>query len=94
MQDFRGKLSDGDRIISEQIEGRFSYTHQPRAWSGYFFLPNDLIGAIFGPALNVGPYRLDMEDSASINIIIDTFQIQSRWDVALVQFTSTGGPLN
>jgi len=83
MENFRGKITDGDQIVVDNVEGQL-YFHGASSWDGKFEMPSpEQI------QLN-GSYTLALDDGRKGSIIITGKDIGSGTQWGVVRFQGSG----
>lgn len=91
MEQFRGNILDGDRVLAANVEGVMERTW-PRGgrlyeWHGQLELPS---GAAPPEFISVGgPYRLKLEDGREGDILVSRIGMSSHGSTS-VEFQGTG----
>jgi hypothetical protein len=88
MERFQGKLSEGDLVLLQKVEGLIEQKPGPSSeWEGHFRLPESSIGPV-----HVGKtYRLELEKGMSLNIVLNKIRHRAGAD-PIAEFHSTGNP--
>jgi hypothetical protein len=80
MASFKGQLLQGGQVIY-QVSGRIQFQSREgiRVWGGHFALPLE------AQNLELGPYRLTLEDGRSGDIQIDSISVKGIQSMAYFQ---------
>ena len=89
MERFRGRLSDGDRVVFSDISGCFDGGRaNPDGCTGLFEVHQ---GGVLGDHLPTDhPYRLDLEDGRTASIRVTKIRASNSAGIATLEFRLDG----